>query len=214
VNTALAATGLSLNLPTVTKSATGVIVSPLRLSVAATPQVRQALGQALIAIQPIRTQLLTFVTPLQMSPDCGMAKALGFGYLLVDLATLVLGDGGAVDPDLGGTRAGTDGTAYANPFDSGYGLIHPPALTPPALPGLPVNPSGYGQPVVTAPQTTQAAAAPIVALKPVSLSPTAMSCRSTHGGGCTTGHGRLAAWIALLLIAALAAADRLRARLS
>jgi hypothetical protein len=215
VNTALAATGLSLHLPTVTKTATGVIVSPLRLSVAATPQVRQALGQALIAIQPIRTQLLTFVAPLQMSPDCGMAKALGFGYLLVDLATLVLGDGGAVDLDLGGTRAGTNGVAYANPFDSDYGRIHPPALTPPALPGLPVTPSGFGQPAVAAPSGHQTvAAAPSVALQPVSLTPTAVSCKSTHGGGCTTGHGRLAAWIALCLIAVLAAADRVRAHFS
>jgi hypothetical protein len=215
VNTALAPTGLSLNLPTVTKTATGVIVSPMRLSVAATPEVRQALGQALIAIQPIRTGLLTFVTPLQTSPDCGMAKALGFGYLLADLATLVLGDGGAVDLDLGGTRAGTNGTAYANPFDTGYGLIHPPAVVPPALPGLPAAPSGFGAPAVTAPQNTPTAAlAPTVALQPVSLSPTARSCKSTHGGGCTTGHGRLAAWIALCLIAALAAADRLRAHLS
>jgi hypothetical protein len=181
--------------------------------VAATPELRQALGQALIAIQPIRTGLLTFVTPLQMSPDCGMAKALGFGYLVADLATLVLGDGGAVDLDLGGTRAGTDGTAYANPFDTGYGLTHPPAIVPPALPGLPVSPPAIGQPVAAAPATSTAAA-PTVALQPVSLSPAAMSCKSTHGGGCTTGHGRLAAWIALCLIAALAAADRLRAHLN
>ncbi|HZE66682.1 MAG TPA: hypothetical protein VE081_08645 [Sporichthyaceae bacterium] len=214
VNTALAATGLSLNLPTVTKTANGVVVSPLRLSVAATPQVREALSQALIGIQPIRTQLLTFVTPLQMSPDCGMAKALGFGYLVVDLATLVLGDGGAVDLDLGGSRAGTDGTAYANPFDSGFGLIHPPALVPPALPGVPVNPPTVGAPSLAAPQSPATVTAPTLALHPVSLTPTAMSCRSTHGGGCTTGHGRLAAWIALCLIAALAAADRLRAHLA
>jgi hypothetical protein len=213
VNTALAPLGLSLNLPTVTKTAGGVIVSPLRLSVAATPQLRQALGQALVAIQPIRTGLLTFVTPLQTSPDCGMAKALGFGYLLADLATLVLGDGGAVDLDLGGTRAGTDGTAYANPFGSGFGLIHPPAIVPPALPNLPVSPPAIGQPVGAAPASSTAAP-PAVALQPVSLSPAAMSCKSTHGGGCTTGHGRLAAWIALCLIAALAAADRLRAHFS
>ncbi|HEY2834413.1 MAG TPA: hypothetical protein VGJ14_18470 [Sporichthyaceae bacterium] len=211
-NGALTPLGLSLNMPTVTRSKTGVIVSPLRLSVAATPTLRQALSQALIALQPVRTQLLTFVTPLQASPDCGLAKALGFGYLVADLATLVLGDGGAVDLDLGGTRAGTDGTAYANPFDSGFGLIHPPALQPPGLPALPGNPPTFGQPAV--PQTTQSATAPTVALHPVAMTPTAASCRSIQGGGCTTGHGRLAAWIALCLIAALAAADRLRAHLT
>jgi hypothetical protein len=211
-NSALTPLGLSLNVPTVTRSKTGVIVSPLRLSVAATPTLRQALAQALIALQPVRTQLLTFVSPLQMSPDCGMAKALGFGYLVVDLATLVLGDGGAVDLDLGGTRAGTDGTAYANPFGNGFGLIHPPTLQPPGLPVVPGGPAGYGAPAL--PQTAQAAAAPTVALNPVAMTPAASSCRSLHGGGCTTGHGRLAAWIALCLIAALAAADRLRARRS
>ncbi|HEX3611674.1 MAG TPA: hypothetical protein VHU88_08320 [Sporichthyaceae bacterium] len=212
-NTALASTGLSLNLPAVTRSATALAVSPLRLSVAATPAVRAALGATLVAIQPLRTQLLTLVKPFQMNPDCGLAKAVGFGYLLVDLVSLALGDDGAVDLDLGGARAGTDGTAYADPFASGFGLIHPTGTSP-----LPAAASPVAQPVAGAAPTAVVpeGAVPVAtqpAARPVALAPTALSCRSTHaGGGCTTTHGKLAAWLLVCLIALLAAADRIRAR--
>gem|GEM_PF-4308847 len=212
-NTALAPMGLALGLPEVTRTATGIGIGALRLSVSATPALRQAVGATLVAIQPLRTQLLTLVTPLQMSPDCGMAKALGFGYLLVDLATLVLGEQGAVDLDLGGAWAGTDATAYANPFDSGFGLLPPRTLAPPALPALP--PSTVGPAAIMTPRGAPPGASG-AALPRVALTPTSMSCRSTHphGGGCTTGHGQLAAWIVICLVAVLAAADRLRSRLT
>jgi hypothetical protein len=216
-NTALAPSGLALGLPEVTRGSGGIAVGALRLSVAATPAVRAALSATLVAIQPIRTQLLTFVTPLQMNPDCGLAKALGFGYLLLDLATLVLGDQGAVDIDLGGARAGTDGTAYADPFASGYGRILP-ALLPPAAPATTVaddvrtgRPAGPGPVPATAVSDDVRAGS---ATRPVALRPAALSCRSTHGGGCATSHSGLAAWIALCLIVLLAAADRLRSRIN
>lgn len=218
-NGALAPSGLSLGLPQVTRGADGVAITPLRLSVAATPALRAALTATLIAIQPIRTQLLTFVTPLQMSPDCGMAKALGFGYLLVDLATLVLGDQGSVDLDLGGARAGTDGTAYANPFDSGYGRILPAVLPPAVLPSTepngpaPIAPAVGRGPAPSSPGAEPAAAPPAPGTT-VALAPVAVSCRSTHGGGCTAGHSGLAAGLALCLIVVLAAADRLRSRIN
>jgi hypothetical protein len=215
-NTVLAPDGLSLTAPEITRTDTGVSVGPLRLSVSATPALRTALGAALIAVQPIRSQLLTAVTPLQAGPDCGLARALGFGYLAVDLATLALGDQGALDLDLGGAAAATDGTAYANPFDSGYGLIPPAAPVPPPLPGAPpIRPVAGTAATTTAPPATGVRAAAPVAFAPLSsvaLAPTTMTCRSTGGGGCVTGHGRLAAWIALCLIAALALADRLRFR--
>ena len=79
-------------------------------------------------VQPVRSQLLELVSPLQMSPDCGFAKAVGFGYLIADLALIVMGDGGGIDIDLGGARAGTDATTYVNPLDSGFGAITPPGL--------------------------------------------------------------------------------------
>ncbi len=213
-NSTLAPIGLSLGLPEVTRGADGVAISPLRLSVAATPALRAGLAAALVAVQPIRTQLLTFVTPLAMSPDCGMAKALGFGYLLVDLATLVLGDSGSVDLDLGGARAGTDGTAYANPFDSGYGRISPAVVPPLDRAGGPPAPSAVARPLAVGPGAAAPAAAPPAAGTPAALSPAALSCRSSHGGGCTTTHGKLAGGLALLLIVALAAADRLRSRIN
>lgn len=219
-NAALAPSGLSLALPEVTRSADGIAVGPLRLSVSATPTLRATLNAALEALQPLRSQLLTIVTPLQLSPACGMATALGLGYLAADLATLVLGEQGALDLDLGGAAAGTEGTAYANPFDSAPGLMIPGVVSPPALPGTPlapgvpsIRPAGVpaaassGEPLGAAPEPTTIA--------PVSsLTLTSMSCRSTHGEGCTTTHGRLAAWLAVCLIAALAAADRLRSRLT
>lgn len=217
-NTALAPSGLSLVLPEVTRSADGIAVAPLRLSVSATPTLRTALNATLEAIQPLRSQLLSFVTPFQLSPACGMATALGLGYLAVDLATLVLGEQGALDLDLGGAAAGTEGTAYANPFGSAIGPINPGAVSPPALLSPPLAPrpplappvaqqaaTNSGEVLTASPNSTAIAAVSSIAL-------TSMSCRSTHGEGCTTGHGRLAGWTAVCLIAALAAADRLRSR--
>ncbi|HEX3828219.1 MAG TPA: hypothetical protein VHV82_13215 [Sporichthyaceae bacterium] len=218
-NTALTPSGLSIGAPEITRTPTGVSIGPLRLSVTSTPALRAALAAALLAIQPVRTQLLSFVAPLQAGPDCGLARALGFAYLAIDLATLALGDQGALDLEMGGAAAGTDGTAYANPFDSGYGLIHPVAPLPAALPGT------FPGPPVTRPATPSFAdvpAAPPVAVamvpvppapgRPVEITAVAMSCRSVDGGGCTAGHGRLAGWLVLGLIAALAMADRLRSR--
>jgi hypothetical protein len=218
-NTALAATGLILSPPEVTRDAGGASVGPLRLSVTATPTLRAVLDPALSALQPLRSQLLALAGPLQASPDCGLAKALGFGYLGLDLATLVLGEGGALDLDFGGARAGTDGTAYADPFASGFGLL-PPALpartTVPPLaatgPGAAAAPPVIvDAPVAAAPPP--AGPSPPVLVRPVSQALAAMSCRSTHpsGGGCSVRRGQLAAWLALTLIAVLAAADRLRA---
>jgi hypothetical protein len=215
-NAVLAPNGLSLDAPEVAKNSEGIAVSPLRVSVSATPALRAALAAALVGIQPLRTQLLSFVAPIQAGADCGLARALGFGYLAIDLATLALGDGGAVDLDLGGAAAGTDGIAYANPFDSGFGLVH---LGPPAsLPGTtgPLAPILNGAvsegSVPTSASGVAAVAAAAPAGVPISMAATSTACRSIQGGACTTSHGRLAAWIVLLLIAALAAADRLRTR--
>jgi hypothetical protein len=217
-NTALAPTGLSLGMPEVTRGADGIAVGPLRLSASATPTLRATLNATLEALQPLRSQLLTFVTPFQMSPACGLAQALGLGYLAVDLATLVLGEQGALDLDLGGAAAGTEGTAYANPFDSALGLINPGAGSPPALPAAPLSPvvpltRPIGREAVTNPGEVLAAPLNSTAIAPVSsIALTSMFCRSAHGESCTTGHGRLAGWVAVCLIAALAAADRLRSR--
>jgi hypothetical protein len=220
-NSALAATGLSLVAPAVTRTPGGSEVTPLRISVSATPTLRAALDPALAGIQPVRSQLLALVTPVQASPDCGLAKAVGFSYLAADLATLVLGEGGALDVDLGGARAGTDGTAYANPFASGYGLIPPAVTLPPLIPAVPapVAPVLSGPPPVSVAAPDPVAVSTLAAAgvaRPVAMAVASVSCRSTNanGGGCASGHGRLAAWLALALIVALAAADRVRALLA
>jgi hypothetical protein len=217
--TALIPSGLSLAEPEITRTDNGIAVGPLRLSVSATPALRTALAAGLLAIQPLRTQLLSFVAPLQAGPDCGLARALGFGYLAIDLATLALGDQGALDLELGGAAAGTDGTAYASPFDSGYGLIHPVVPPPPVLPGTvpgppvtrPATARSAGIPAAPPNATTVAPLSP-QPVRPVEITAVAMSCRSLDGGGCTAGHARLAGWLVLGLIAALAVADRLRSR--
>ncbi|HEX3829634.1 MAG TPA: hypothetical protein VHV82_20430 [Sporichthyaceae bacterium] len=218
-NQALAGIGLSLNPPTLRTASTGISVGPLRLSISATPQLRAVLAAALIGIQPLRTQLLAAVAPLQASPDCGLARALGFGYLAADLATLALGDGGAVDLDLGGAAAGTDGTAYANPFDNGYGLIHPGAPLAPMLPSasgvVPASAASIspepGEPVVgPAPVPAPPPGAP----RQVALATASESCRSASGGGCAGRHGPLAGWLILALVVVLATADRLVRRIA
>jgi hypothetical protein len=214
-NTVLAPTGLSLHAPAVTKTATGISVTPLRLTISTTKEMRQILGPALEAIQPIRSQLLTFLGPFGASPDCGLAKGLGFGYLVADLALVVLGDNGGIDLNFGGANAGTEFATYDNPFGSGYGLIN---NLPGALPGTPATPD-----LGAAPGTGPLVPGAIPASAPTTLAPTtsqllpvALGCRSTHsdGGGCAAHRGVLAAWLIFALIVVLAGADRIRARMT
>lgn len=216
-NAALAPIGLTLTAPEVRRGGRGIEVGALRLSLSATPALLAALNEALLSIQPVRTQLLESAAPLNAGEGCGLATGLGFGYLVLDIATLVLGEQGALDFDLGGAAAGTSATRFANPFDSDLGRILPGVAAPPQPAGtaphtVPVEvpaPSVLTAPAYGPDKTPPASARTLVA--PVALAPAAVSCRSTHDGeGCTAGHGRLAAWIALALIAALAVADRVR----
>jgi hypothetical protein len=222
-NTALAPIGLALSAPQVIRTDTATAVTPLRLSVSATPELRRLLAAVLEGVQPMRTQLLALLDPFRVSKDCGMSNVVGFGYLLTDLALVVLGDGGGIDLDLGGATAGTQAVSYANPLASGYGLLPPlgtgrglPATAFP-LPGAGSSANlGTGGPMRTqAPLTSRQI---ITATGPAPLgrnSPVAWVCRSTRAGsGCARRAGTLAGWLVLVLIVVLAAADRLRARRS
>lgn len=210
-NKALEPIGLAVHAPTVQPTQTGSYVTPLRLSINSTPQLRALLAPSLDAVQPVRSQLLELVSPLAMSPDCGMAKALGFGYLIADLALIVMGDGGGLD--LGRARAGTDATAYANPLDSRFGSIVPPGL--PVVPPVPAQaqttPLG---PAAAVPPTAPAPAPQALDVAaPTTVVPVAAVCRSTHTDeGCAGRNGLLAAWLALAVVLVLAAADWLRRR--
>jgi hypothetical protein len=216
-NRALQPFGLSLHAPTVGAA----VVTPLRLTVTATPALRAVLAAALEGIQPIRTGLLTFAEPLAAGPDCGLATALGFGYLVADLATVFLGEEGGIDLDLGGAQAGTDATTYANPFGADGQPLVPagtavqPLTTAPAagallgLPGSSVAGSGTASTVAGSTVAVRTAAPRGTAL----LEPVVSVCRSAHlnGGGCARRGGVLAGVLAVALIVLLAAADRVRA---
>ncbi|MGQ0463719.1 MAG: hypothetical protein ACT4QG_00200 [Sporichthyaceae bacterium] len=212
-NKALEPIGLALHAPRVEPTQTGSYATPLRLSINSTPQLRALLAPSLDAIQPIRSQLLELVKPLQMSPDCGFAKALGFGYLIADLALIAMGDGGGIDLDLGGARAGTDATAYANPLDSRFGAIAPPGL--PVVPGIPApaQPTPLTPAAASPPAATDSAPQALEIAAPTTVVPVAAVCRSTHSdSGCTGRNGLLAAWLALAVVVLLAAADWIRRR--
>ena len=223
-NAVLAPLGLALHPPTVVAAETGTSVSPLRISITATPQLRALLAPTLEAVQPFRTGLLSFVRPLTLGPDCGLATALGFGYLLADLATVALGEQGRIDLDLGGARAGTDDTVYANPFASGFGALNP--LGPPGAPARPTA-ADAGPPGGTAPGASPSAGSATTTARPaggaggsgvvagaIGLSPIALVCRSAHlsGDGCARRGGVLAGTLMLLVVGVLAGADRIRAR--
>lgn len=218
-NEALKAVGLALHAPEVEPTQTGNQVTPLRLSINSTPELRALLAPAMDGVQPIRTQLLELVSPLQMSPDCGFAKAVGFGYLIADLALIAMGDGGGLDLDLGGVRVGTDATVYANPLKSGFGALTPPDL--PSVPDLPAEPAvtpadSAVPPAAPVPGPAAATVDAVTVTPTVEQVPVAAICRSTHpdGDGCADRHGLLAAWLALAFIVLLAAADFVRRRMT
>jgi hypothetical protein len=234
-NAALAPLGLALNAPRVDRSVRGIGVTPMQLSIAPTPALRTLLATALEGVQPVRTQLLTILQPFKLAKDCGLATAVGFGYLIADLTLVVLGDNGRVDLEFGGATAGTRFLTYANPLASGFGALLPRGNAGAAGDGLPgasiALPAG-GAPSGAVPGTAPVAGGASV-VGPVSTgstgagarsaqvtvplergSPVAAVCRSTHpgvGAGCARHVGALAGWLVLALILVLAAADRLRA---
>ena len=231
-NAALAPLGLALQAPQVVRTDRGSAVTPLRLSVSATPDLRRLLAAALDSVQPLRTQLLALLDPFRLSKDCGLANAVGFGYLLADLALVVLGDDGGVDLDFGGASAGTQALTYRNPLASGYGLLPPGGVAgggpvPPGAGsptagmagmagGASLPPGGLGGGGAQA-GPAPGAPADATGVRPAAVldrgSPVAWACRSAHGGsGCARHVGVLAGWLILSLIVVLAAADRLRAR--
>ncbi|HUR08912.1 MAG TPA: hypothetical protein VM347_40670, partial [Nonomuraea sp.] len=136
-------------------------------------------------------------------------------YLIADLALIALGDGGGIDFDLGGARAGTESATYANPF--AYTPLLPGGVPlPGAVPG--VLPPDLGAAPGTGPIAPGVLPTSPTTVTPTSgqLLPVALGCRSTHddGGGCAAHRGGLAAGLILALVVLLAAADRLRVRLS
>jgi hypothetical protein len=221
-NAALAPIGLALTAPQVLRTDAATAVTPLRLSVSATPEVRRLLAAVLEGVQPMRTQLLALLDPFRVSKDCGMSNVVGFGYLLTDLALVVLGDGGGIDLDLGGATAGTQAVSYANPLASGYGLLPsiggviPGAAAPPPIGATRQAGAGTAEPLgrpapLTGGQITTSNGPTMLGRG----SPVAWVCRSTRAGsGCAGRAGALAGWLVLVLIVVLAAADRLRARRS
>lgn len=236
-NAALAPLGLALDAPRAVRTARGIAVTPLRLSVSATPELRTLLAAVLEGVQPIRTQLLGLLDPFRLAEDCGLPNALGFGYLLADLALVVLGDDGGIELDFGGATAGTQALTYANPLASGFGGLLPPgtgANGGPGVPGVPgtalpgvdvgggaavtAAPVFGGAAEVNGPQGAALDAGTASAAVPLERgSPVAYVCRSTHlesGDDCARQAGVLVAWLVLALIAIFAAADRLRARRS
>lgn len=217
-NKALEKTGLALHAPTIEKTQTGKQVTPLRLSINSTPELRALLAPAMEGVQPLRSQLLELVSPLQMSPDCGFAKAVGFGYLIADLVLIVMGDGGGLDFDLGGARVGTDATVYANPLGSGFGAISPPGLplSPESIPAPAELPGGGASGPAPVPGSAASTVEPVAITPAMEQVPVAAVCRSTHpdGDGCADRQGLLAAWLALVFILVLAAADFVRRRMT
>ena len=236
-NAALAPLGMELNAPREERTARGVAVTPMRLSIVPTPTLVTALAAGLEAVQPMRTQLLTLLAPFKLAKDCGLATAIGFGYLIADLTLVVLGDNGRVDLEFGGATAGTQFLTYANPLASGFGALLPrgaaagvddgstgssialparPVGTAGSAPGL-LAPAGVGAvdpglaAAGAAPTASQAARATVPMERG---SPISWVCRSTHpdaDSGCARHVGALAGWLVLALIVVLAVADRVRA---
>jgi hypothetical protein len=235
-NQALQPLGLALHPPAVVDTDGEVEVTPLRLSIESNPALRPVAGQVLAGVQPARDALLEATAPIAYREDCSLQTGVGFGFLMADLATVVLGDKGGVDLDFGGARAGTEAPVYDNPFDSGFGVITPPPpVARPARPTrpAPADPEPEAEPPTPARATPPKPAVPVVAppaeevAAPAPSAPAvyrpaadlgAAVCRSSHphgGSACDrSDRAGLAAWLAVLAVAALAGADRFRSRRS
>lgn len=113
LNTALAPTGLALELPRFSTDGGVARVGPLSLRFADSPMGAAVLAPLVTSLQPLRDPIVNGL--LAYSCDFGIAVTVA------DVATGILTGTGGINFDFGGVTATTEGEAYDNPFAGGPG---------------------------------------------------------------------------------------------
>jgi hypothetical protein len=234
LNTALAPTGIALVAPHFDVVNGAAQVSPMSLRFADSALGRVVLGPIVGALQPLRDPIVGGL--LAASCDFGTAVTVA------DVATGVLTGSGGISFDFGGVTATTEGEHYDNPFAGGVGdtapgegdlgalpdlgpepapaaaLSGPAADTgvnsgPPADLGAPIGdslgaPSGSGSGSGSRPALGAAPGGEAAFATPTGL----FGSTSRHLPGHKGGRALAVAALALLIVAALAAADAFHLR--
>jgi hypothetical protein len=220
VNTALATTGISLQMPKVTTGSDGSVTeTPLSIGLDHSALGKEIFGPVVSTIQPLRNAIFNELAAIY--------PGSGDGDLFTEIVLGILAGQGSLDLDLGGTYAASDGTTYSNPFgdsptaapstigSSGSGL-NGDATTGPGTSGeispgdalVPADGGGSGSSGALA--TSPSASAPKqVALQRLGSS---SSCRSTTVGSCRISDAKPVALLLLLATAALCVAEFVRQR--
>lgn len=209
-NVALAPLGVELGVPEPVATDTTVSSPPVRITLAPTPLLLAALAPLNEQIQPLRTALLDLLEPFSLGEDCSLSTVVGFTYLVVDLVATAMSSGGGVDLLLGGATSGTDDVTFDNPFGS---TPSPPATSAPTTVAAEVAPPPSTP--TTVPPTTPASEPPPAEVAAAPVASTVSWCSTTHRVGrpaCSAGAAQLAGLVALTMVAALAAVDRVRSR--
>lgn len=195
LNEALAPLGLRIDLPKVTVEKGIVNITPLRIRITAT-EVGRTVGPSLLeALQPLREPITEQL--IAQSPE---AASL---ITLADVAMGAIVGSGAVDLELGGATAYTEGESFDDPFAFDLGS---PAVGPPSPGGGgPIADVGSFEPgaadVPDGSDLVDEAPAPSGGDGEVALTDT------RRGSGSTGGAALVVGLLGLLAVLAMAAAD-------
>jgi hypothetical protein len=208
VNTALAPTGLRLDLPQTTiekvSEDTGLVrVSPLAIRIVDSPAGKTASAGLLAALQPARAQLF------QALLDASCSTAAGITVFDVLIGSTL--GGGSLSLKLGGIQAATDGTRFTSAFGSGGSSLLsglPPVVDSGSLSGTATDTGSAGlePPPAGSVDTTTA---PVLAAAPVAqldTSATGTAIRRIRSTGVRD-FAVPAAILGLLALVALAGAE-------
>lgn len=206
VNAVLAPTGLHVSIPTPVKSANGISVPPLSIGIDDSTLGASVVNPVLTATQPVQEQIKNVLF--------GISCKFGSVFTVEDIFLSAVDGTGGFDVKLGGVTAGSDGTAYANPFgdvslgsSAALGGASASTGVPATVNGLP----GAAPPPATAGVGSPSAAAPQLA----GNSQTSASCATTSPANwphCSNGNALVVGLLGLAAVVAIGGGDWLATR--
>lgn len=204
VNTALALTGIRVELPHIerfTEPADLVRVTPLRVIIEDSPIGSMVLGPVLGATRVQREQLFTEI----VKRYCRASSLL----LVGDISLSVASGTGFMALEFGGAEATTAATRFENPFGAGGDGFLPSFGAIPGVPAIDAAP-GFVSPAPSGPTAVGGASTAIINTS----GPLRDRCESVHAAGasCSQGSAVMVGLLGLAAVAAVAALDWQRQR--